>query len=435
MLEQMGETFEWLEQVLWTYIGFSTVVLAGLWLTYKTNFAQIRLFRKAIKHALFQIQQGSHEGHGVHPMKAFWATLGGAVGIGNVVGICSAVQIGGPGAVLWVWFVAFVGVLLKYTEVYLGMAFRQRHDGGWDGGPMFYLAKAFGPKFVPSLAAALLWVYGVEVYQFHVMVDSISLNWQIPRGFVVLTLLGLVFYTVRGGMSSLSQVASKVVPIMIGAYLTMTGYVIALHITQLPAVMASILKGAFTGHAAIGGFVGSSFMQTFSQGIARGCYASDIGIGYTSILHAESSETRPERQASLTFLGIFADILGMCTLSMILILVTGVWQQPLDQSMQVQQALSMYFPGMNWLMPVLIFFLGYSTVTAFFVFGLKCAHFLSPMYGQKLYYVYGFGALFIFSYCSTHHAMLLMSFSQLTLLLINITAFIRLHKHVKYQLD
>jgi AGCS family alanine or glycine:cation symporter len=430
--EQLGHFFEYLDQVLWTYIGFSTVVIAGLWLTIKTKFAQIRLFPQAINYAWQQSKDSSHTVEGLHPLKAFWATLGGAVGIGNVVGICSAVQLGGPGAVLWVWFVAFVGVLLKYTEVYLGMKYRKKRVGGWDGGPMYYLPEAFKSTWLPVFTAILLLIYGIEVYQFHVMVDSITLNWHLPKLPVVLFLLTIVIYTVRGGMHTLSQILSKVVPIMIAVYLFMTGFVIFQHLKELPAVFATIFKSAFTGHAAIGGFVGSGFMQTFSQGIARGCYASDIGIGYTSILHAESSETQPERQASLTFVGIFADILGMCTLSMLLILVTGVWHQPVDQTMQVQQALALYFPGMNLMMPILIFFLGYSTVTAFFVFGLKCSQFLSPCYGPQLYYLYGIGALFTFSYCTTRHALLLMSFCQLILLLINVIAFIRLYKKVQY---
>jgi AGCS family alanine or glycine:cation symporter len=435
MLEMLAYCMGHVEEFLWTYLGFASIVGVGCWLTLKTRFAQIRLFPKAIKYALHAGKK-EEEGHGVHPLKAFWATLGGAVGIGNVVGICSAVQIGGPGAVFWVWVVAFIGVLLKYTEVYIGMLYRQkRADGGWDGGPMYYLKHAYSHKWVPYLAAGLLWIYGVEVYQFHVMVDAFALTWDIPRTYVMVPMLLLVFLAVRGGMKSLSAMASKVVPIMIGCFLLMTSIVLVLNLGEIPHMLKEIFIGAFTGSAAVGGFVGSSFMQVFSQGIARGCYASDIGIGYTSILHTESSETRPERQASLTFLGMFADILGMCTLSMFLILVTGVWHEPIDQSLQVQVALSRYFPGMHLLMPVMIFFLGYSTVSAFFFFGLKCSSFLSPKWGPTLYYIYGFGALVFFTtYGSTSHAMLLMSLVQLALLVINIGAFLKLYSKVKYEI-
>lgn len=436
MLEMLTYFMGHVEEFLWTYFGFASIVGVGCWLTFKTRFAQIRLFPKAIRYALQAGRSESDEGKGVHPLKAFWATLGGAVGIGNVVGICSAVQIGGPGAVFWVWVVAFIGVLLKYTEVYIGMLYRERRaDGGWDGGPMYYLKHAYPQKWVPYLAAALLWIYGVEVYQFHVMVDAFALTWDIPRLYVMIPMLAMVLFAVRGGMKSLSAIASKVVPVMIGAYLLMTGYVLLINIGQIPSMLQQIFVGAFQGSAAVGGFVGSCFMQVFSQGVARGCYASDIGIGYTSILHAESSETRPEKQASLTLLGIFADILGMCTLSMFLILVTGVWHEPIDQSLQVQMALSKYFPGMNFLMPVMIFFLGYSTVSAFFFFGLKCANFLSPKWGSLVYYAYGISALVTFTYCSTQHAMLLMSLVQLALLVINIVAFLRLYTKVKYEFD
>lgn len=435
MLEMLAYGLGHVEEFLWTYVGFATIIGAGCWFTFKTRFAQIRLFPKAIKYALHAGKKEEVD-QGVHPLKAFWATLGGAVGIGNVVGICSAVQIGGPGAVFWVWVVAFIGVLLKYTEVYIGMLYRKRRpDGGWDGGPMYYLKHAYRQKWVPYFAAGLLWIYGVEVYQFHVMVDAFALTWDIPRTLVMIPMLILIFLAVRGGMKSLSAVCSKLVPLLIGGFLIMTTIVLLLNITHVPKMIMDIFLGAFSGTAAVGGFVGSSFMQVFSQGVARGCYASDIGIGYTSILHAESSETRPERQASLTFLGMFADILGMCTLSMFLVLVTGVWHESVDQSLQVQTALSYYFPGMHVLMPIMIFMLGYSTVSAFFFFGLKCASFLHPKWGPTLYYVYGFTALVFFTYCSTAHAMLLMSLVQLALLVINMGAFLKLYKHVKYQID
>lgn len=436
MLEMLAYFLGHVEEFLWTYVGFASIVGVGCWLTFKTRFAQIRLFPKAIRYALYASKSQTGKDEGIHPLKAFWATLGGAVGIGNVVGICSAVQIGGPGAVFWVWVVAFIGVLLKYTEVYIGMLYRERRsDGGYDGGPMYYLKHAYPQKWIPYLVASLLWIYGVEVYQFHVMVDAFALTWDLPRTLVMIPMLAMVLFSVRGGMKTLSDISSKVVPFMIGSYLLMTGYVLLVNLAEIPSLLLHVFTGAFQGSAAVGGFVGSCFMQVFSQGIARGCYASDIGIGYTSILHAESSEVKPEKQASLTFLGMFADILGMCTLSMFLILVTGVWKEPIDQSLLVQVALSHYFPGMHFLMPVMIFFLGFSTVAAFFFFGLKCARFLSPKWGPTLYYIYGISALVIFTYCSTQHTMLLMSMVQLALLVINIGAFIKLYPKVKYDID
>lgn len=435
MLESLTLGMEWLEEVLWTYLGFTGIVVIGLWFTWRSKFAQIRLFPGAIRYALKQASLSHDHNEGIHPMKAFWATLAGAVGIGNVVGICSAVQIGGPGAVFWVWLVAFIGVLLKYTEVYLGMIYRKRRHGGWDGGPMYYLREAYGARWMPALAAVLLCIYGVEVYQFHVVVDAISINWSIPRTIVMLIMIPCIFLAVRGGMKSLSKIAAAVVPFMIVLYLLMTSYVLLLHIADLPGVFGLIFKSAFQGHAALGGFVGSTFMQTFSQGIARGCYASDIGIGYTSILHTETSETNPGRQASLTFVGILADLLGVCTISMLLILVTGVWQEPIDQTMQVQEALSRYCPGVSYLMPILIFFLGYTTVIAFFVFGAKAAKFLMPRYGETLYYVYALIMFVVFTYSSTRQALLIMSISGVTLLIINLGAFLQLHRHVRYDLE
>jgi AGCS family alanine or glycine:cation symporter len=209
-------------------------------------------------------------------------------------------------------------------------------------------------------------------------------------------------------------------------------WVMAQNVHLFPDMIATVLSSAFTGHAAMGAFVGSTIMLTISQGIKRGCYASDVGIGYASVIHSESNAHIPEKQASLTIIEIFIDAFMVCTTSVFIILVTGVWKEPLHESMLVQQALSQYFPYMHYFMPLFLFLLGYSTINAFFLVGLRCAEYISAKSGKKIYYVYAVPTLFAFSFLDTTKAMVIMSLTQAALLIINLYGIFRLRKSISF---
>ena len=188
----------------------------------------------------------------------------------------------------------------------------------------------------------------------------------------------------------------------------------------IPQVFKLVFQSAFTGHAGLGAFAGSGIMLTVSQGIRRGCYAGDIGIGYASIIHSESNERVPEKQASLTIFDIFVDSFMICTTSILVILLTGIWKEPIEASLLVQTALGLYFPFMDYFMPIFLFLLGYTTIIAYFCTGIKCAEWLSPRYGPKVYFLYAALALFLFSFVDMTHALIVMSITGALLLSVNL---------------
>lgn len=431
MIDQLITNLEFLDDSLWEFIGLPGIMLLGLYLSIKSNFIQIRQFPRVLLTFFRFMKPEDKKIKGVHPLKAFFACVGGCTGIGNVVAICTAIQIGGPGALFWIWITAIAGSILKYAEVYLGVRYRVRNNkGGYSGGPMYYLQQVSKQSWLPGLAALLLCVYGVEIYQFTVITNTITTNFTVFRPAVVVVLLILVMGASVGGVRRVGQISSWLIPIFIVLYVGMGSWVLIQNIELIPGIFKVIFKSAFTGHAAVGAFAGSSLLLTISQGIRRGCYAGDIGVGYASVLHSETTETRAEKQASLAIIDIFIDSFVVCTTSVMLVLLTDVWKEPMDASLLIQNALGRYFPMMEFFMPFFLFLLGYTTIIAYFCAGIKCAEYLSPKYGKRFYYAYSTLALFFFSFVDTTQALMIMSITGALLLLINLYAICHLRHEI-----
>lgn len=436
MIDQALNGLMIFEDLLWAYIGFPLMMIFGIYLSFKSRFVQLRKLPEATKTFFGFFTLREKNSRGVHPLKVFFACVGGCVGVGNVVGICSAVQIGGPGALFWIWVTAIFGMILKYAEVYLGIRYRQPNDqGGYDGGPMYFLKKAFKTGFLPAIAALLLCVYGVEVLQFSLVVHSVSYNWSIHPLIVTIVLLVLVLFAGAGGVKRVGNISTAIVPIFVVLYMGMGIWIIGNNLAMLPDVISLVFNSAFTGHAALGGFTGSTILITISQGIRRGCYTGDVGVGYASIINSETSVKVPEKQASLEFLGIFLDTFLICTTSVMLILITGVWESSLDMGLLVQTALGQYFPYMTFFMPFFLFLLGYSTINAYFCAGIKCAEYLSPKRGKALYSVYAAGSLFAFSFVDVLQAQSVMAIAGGLLLVINLWGIFRLRNEISYNIE
>ncbi len=433
----MNSFFNFLTEVdslFWGYIAFIIIILLGCCLTIQARFFQIRAFPSIVKTFFHFLSNSSPDARGVHPLKAFFASVGGMIGIGNVVGIVTAVQIGGPGALFWVWIAALIGTVIKYSEIYLGLKHRVANDhGGYDGGPMYFLRSAFYYHLLPILICSLLCTYGVEIYQFAVITDSLSTNFDINRNVVIVLLLILILYASAGGVPRIGKICSWIMPFFMALYITMSLWVICQEITLLPGVLKNVFLSAFTGHAAVGGFAGSSVLLAIQHGISRAAYSSDIGIGYDSIIQSESNTVYPERQARLAVLGVCIDNL-VCTMSILVVLVSGVWKSldPIEGSQLVQTALSQYFPFMHIFMPIFLFIVGYSTMIAYFCVGIKCARFLYPKYGTQLYLIYGVVALIFFSFFNQSQALLVMSLAGALLLIINLTGIFMLRHQIVF---
>jgi alanine or glycine:cation symporter, AGCS family len=434
MLNTLFQFLSGARDVFWGYIAFVLIIVLGFCLSFRAGFFQIRALPRICKTFFRFLGTDASGERGVHPLKAFFASTGGMIGIGNVVGIVTAVQMGGPGALVWVWIAGVIGAIVKYCEIYLGFKFRvENQDGGYDGGPMYFLKKAFKNPLIPSVVAFFLCIYGVETYQFSVLTESITSNWHIPRAFVITVLLLAVLYAGTGGVKRIGKICSWIMPLFLAMYLMIGLWVVGCEASTLPALLAEVFRSAFTGHAAVGGFAGATVLLAIQHGISQAAYSSDIGIGYDSIIQSESSTVHPERQARLAILGVLVDN-SICTVSILIVLISGVWkaQDPLLGSQLVQVALSHYFPYMNYFIPLFFIMTGYTTMIAYFAVGIKCARYLAPSWGKRVYLVYAVFSFVFFSFVSQNQAQLVMSVSGAILLIINLLGIFRLRNEIVF---
>lgn len=429
--------FEYLaaiDKFFWSYIGFVILFASGLYLTIKTRGFQFKVlfnFRACIRELLHNPSKCSSRG--IHPIRLYFSSVSGMVGLGNVVGIITAVTYGGPGALLWLWLANFPSMLVKYSEIYLGIRYRVPNDrGGYDGGPMYYLRKAFKSPSVPILASLLLCIYGVEVFQFDVVSDVIATTLNLNKILVIGGLLAAVLYTVAGGIRRLSQVCSWLMPFFIVLYVSMCLYIIIHCSHALPGILKMVVHSAFSGQATTGGFVGSAAMLAAQQGISRSVYSGDIGIGYDSIIQAETRALLPQQQARLGIFSLLTDAL-ICTLSILVVLVTNVWTSRVPPDQFVAKALALYFPHADWFMALFLFLAGFTTIVAYLSVGLKSATFLKGKTGRVLYLTYAISAFIFFSFFDQEKALLMMSVSAGILVVLNIMGILRLTKFIRFR--
>lgn len=436
MLENISKAIIAFEDILWGFFGVPAVLLLGLVLTIQSRGAQIRNLPAAVRTfiSFFSIKDQGQKG--ISPLKAFFACIGGSVGVGNVVGVCTAVQLGGPGALFWIWITALAGAIVKYSEVYLGVKYRVSNgQGGYSGGPMYFLRNAYKKPWVFGLVSFLLCLYGVEIFQFSVVTKSIATNFDWNIYAVVGVMLALVLFAGSGGVRRVGNISSALIPVFVFMYVGMGLWVLVNNLEKIPEILSSVFTSAFNGHAAMGAFVGSTIIATASQGVRRGCYTGDIGIGYASVIHSETSVTIPEKQASLVIFEIFIDTFFICSTSVMVVLISGLWTAPIEGSMIVQTALGQYFPYMHFFMPFFLFLVGYATINAYFCVGLKCAEQLMPRMGKKIYYAYAVVVLFAFSFFDTVLAQSIMAIAGGFLLLINSWGIFLMRKHISFEIE
>lgn len=436
VLELLWDAALTTEEFFWSYIAAPGLIGLGLYLSIKSRFFQIRQFPAIVKiFAGFARQKHTDTTtRGIAPIHAFFAAIGGSIGIGNLVSVGITLQIGGPGAVFWMWFAALLGMLVKYSEIYLGVKFRvQNNENSYTGGPMVYLRHVPHGAFWSTAAAILMCFYGFEIYIFRVVTHAVSVGWNINSFVVIPLLLFLVVGVGQGGVKLVGKICSLVIPAFLMVYIGMGCYVIMQNITIIPSILMTIVKHAFTPHAAVGAFVGNTVLLAVSHGVRRTCYISDIGVGYASTMHAETTESIPAKQASLGVIDIFIDSFIVCTMSIMLILISGVWSQDVDPSFMVSTALAKYFPAVSWIWPLFIFLLGYTTLIAFFTAGRRAAMVLYPKHGAMVYGVLGAGLFLVFSFFGTQNQCLsVMSIIGSLLLLCNLYGLFWLRDYVVF---
>ncbi len=435
MLETFLSFLTKIDDFFWSYLGVYLVILPGIYLTIRSKGFQFKVLYnfKSIFKDLHGVKKNK-EDHGINPFKLYFASVGGMIGLGNIVIVITAVTLGGPGALFWMWIAALSGMLIKYSEIYLGVKYRVPNGKrGYDGGPMFYLQKAFGGKIIPILSALLMCIYGVEISQFKIISYTVSSTFDLNPILVLAALLILVFYTALGGVHRLANYSSVLMPPFMILYACMCLWIISYNYTALPTVMYDVITGAFTGYAPVAGFAGSSMIMAIHYGVARAVYSGDIAIGYDSIIQSETKTKHPELQAKLAIFGQLTDTF-ICTLSILVVLVTGIWTDASfkEPSEVILKAISDYFPYTDVVLSIIFFLAGYTTIIAYFTVGIKSAGFLSKKWGKYIYIAYALIAFISTYFTDQINLIMIMSLSGGLLVLLNMMGILKLRNHIKF---
>ncbi|MCR5561297.1 MAG: alanine:cation symporter family protein [Bacteroidales bacterium] len=307
--------------VVWSPLLVALLIFAGLFFSFRTRFVQVRRFGLMVRSLFARKEPGQK---GISSFEAFCVALSGRVGTGNIVGVATAIALGGPGAVFWMWVIAFFGASTAFVEATLAQIYKFPHRTGYRGGPASYIQHGLGQKWLAVLFA-ILTVIGYGLFLTTVQANGVSsaLNNSygvspLVSGILLAAVLALV---IIGGVKSIARVAAVVTPFMALGYIVISLVVIALHIDQVPAVFASILSGAFGIKPVAGGILGSTIMM----GVKRGIFSNEAGQGGGAIVSASADVPHPVRQGLAQSFSVYVDTLLVCTATALMILCSGTY--------------------------------------------------------------------------------------------------------------
>jgi alanine or glycine:cation symporter, AGCS family len=375
------------------------VIVGGL-LTLVTGFVQIRRFPVACRMVLQGIfRRKAGEGTGtISSFQALATALAATVGNGNIGGVATAILIGGPGAVFWMWATAAVGMATKYAEAVLGVHYRvTRETGELASGPMYYILRGVPNAGLGRILAYLFALFGAiaclvgtgnmaqsnTVARTFVEAARTIFSVEVPMwvpGLLITTIVGLVLL---GGIRRIAAVAERLVPSMILLYIGAALVYIVINADQLPHVFALIFSEAFTPTAAVGGFVGAGVAQAIAAGVSRGVLSNEAGLGSAPIAHGIARVQHPAEQGAVGVFEVFVDTIVVCSMTAFVILSSGLWTDPAYQAASgdlTSAALSTSIPGASLIVALCSFLFGFSTLIAWAYYGEKCIEFL---FGSK----------------------------------------------------
>ena len=362
----------------------------GLYLTLRLGFIQIRYLPRALGY-LFKKDKG---GKGdVSSFAALCTALAATIGTGNIVGVATAVQAGGPGAIFWMWLVALLGMATKYAECLLAVKYRVRDKNGFmAGGPMYYIERGLGIKWLAKLFAlfgVMVAFFGIGTFpQVNAITHAMQDTFNIPvlvTAIIVTLLVGLI---ILGGVKRIATASSVIVPFMAILYVTTSLVIILLNIEKVPDAISLIIYSAFDPQAALGGAVGFTVMKAIQSGVARGIFSNESGLGSAPIAAAAAQTREPVRQGLISMTGTFLDTIIVCTMTGIVLVLTGAWNNPELAGATVTNYAFAQGLGTSigaTIVTVGLLFFAFTTILGWCYYGERCFVYLVGIRGVKLY--------------------------------------------------
>ena len=405
MIEIIETINNYLNNFIWGVPAMVCIIGVGLYLSFRTGFLQIRKFGYSLKCTAGRMFKKKEASDGsITPFQAVCTALAATVGTGNIAGVAGAIALGGPGAVFWMWISALLGMCTKFCEVTLAVHFRERNDkGDYVGGPMYYIKNGLGKKWMwLAYAYALFGVCAVfgtgnatQVNTITAAIDAALINYNLLSagntatcdliiGIVIAAIVALILI---GGVKRIGSVSEKLVPLMALLYIVLSVGLIILKFDRIPAVFASIFQGAFQPSAITGGIVGSFFLS-MKNGVSRGIFSNEAGLGTGSIAHACADTRKPVKQGMFGIFEVFMDTIIICSMTALVVLLSGVdigYGQAAGAELTISGFTSVYGNWVSIFTAIAMCCFAFSTIIGWGLYGARCAEFL---FGSKVITVY-----------------------------------------------
>ncbi|ELK4624956.1 sodium:alanine symporter family protein [Staphylococcus pseudintermedius] len=401
----MINILEKLNAILWGAPSLILLTGTGLFLTFVLKGMQFTKLIHAFKLAFVPNKKEAESEGDISNFKALMTSLAGMIGNGNIAGVATAVTLGGPGAIFWMWVVGLLGMTTKYAEALLAMKFRVQNDKGeYSSGPMYYIEKGLGHRFkFLAIAFAIFGAFAAlgigNSVQSNTIADVMTNSFNVSgfiTGIVLVILISLIIF---GGLKRISNVAGFFVPMMAIFYIGASVTILIINYDQILPAFGLIFKYAFTPVSTAGGFTGIMVMQAIQNGVSKGIFSNEAGLGTVALISGNAKAGHPATQALVAMTGTFIVTIIVCTMTGLVLLVTGYWDPTggllsgvsHDAKLEAGALTSMAFGASlgtlgEYVVSLSVIFFGFSTIIAWFVYGAKCFEYL---FGVKYVMLYG----------------------------------------------
>lgn len=388
---------DWLMQVngainniVWGPPILVLIVGTGIYLSLKTGFFSITKLGYILKNTLLKMFDKSQKGEGeVTAFQAVATALAATVGTGNIAGVATAIALGGPGAVFWMWVAAILGMTTKFSEVVLAVQYREKtEDGRFVGGPMYYIQNGLHQKWLAMIFAIFgaLAAFGIgNMVQSNSVAASLTATFNVNPWVTGIVLAVITALVIIGGIKRIGAFTEKLVPFMAAIYIAGGLIILIMNAAKIPAAFALIVSRAFTGSAAVGGFAGSTILMSMRYGIARGVFTNEAGLGSAPIAHAAATTDHPVRQGLWGVFEVFVDTIIICSLTALVIITSGVWETGMTGAALTTEAFNSSLPGGGYIVAIGIVLFAFSTIVGWEYYGERCCEYIA---GPKSIMIY-----------------------------------------------
>jgi len=372
-----------INDLVWGIPMLIAILGSGIFLMLSLKFMPLRNIKRGFQEIWSGRAKGDASTGDISPFAALMTTLAATVGTGNIAGVATAIVLGGPGALFWMWCTALVGMATKYCEVVLAVHFREKNSSNhFVGGPMYAIKNGLGHRWAWLGACFAIFgglaSFGIgNMVQVNSMAASLAVSFAVPAWVSGLSIMFLVGLVILGGIQRIGAVAQTLVPFMCLAYVLAALFVLITHYQAIPAAFVLIFDSAFNGHGAVGGFAGAAMIAALRFGVARGIFSNEAGLGSAGIAQAAGTSDDPVVSGLVGMMGTFIDTLIVCTMTGLAIICSGVWSNGLSGAALSSAAFEAAMPGVgHYLLTIALVVFAFTTILGWSYYGERCWEFL-----------------------------------------------------------